>query len=72
VSASLTTSSSKKTISDSAAVDLQPDHTVEFETSRIYSGRVLEMQWLGYFGSGVGWAPGAEDVPESEGELAVF
>jgi hypothetical protein len=33
---------------------------------------VLEMQWLGYFGSGVGWAPGAEDVPESEGELAVF
>jgi hypothetical protein len=30
------------------------------------------MQRLGYFGSGVGRAPGAEDVPEPEGELVVF
>jgi hypothetical protein len=34
-------------------VDLHPGHTVEFRTSRIYSGRVLEMQRVGYFGSGV-------------------
>jgi hypothetical protein len=53
-------------------VDLQPGHTVEFGTSRIYSGRVLEMQQLGYFGNGVGRALGAEDVPEPEGELVVF
>jgi hypothetical protein len=53
-------------------VDLQPGHTVEFGTSRIFSGRMLEMQRLGYFGSGVGRAPGAEDVPEPEGELVVF
>jgi hypothetical protein len=68
---SSTASSSKK--SDLAVVvDLQPGHTVEFRTSRIYSGRVLEMQWLGYFGNGVGRAPGVEDVPEPEGELVVF
>jgi hypothetical protein len=30
------------------------------------------MQRLGYFGSGVGQALGAEDVPEPEGELVVF
>jgi hypothetical protein len=30
------------------------------------------MQQLGYFGSGVGRVPGAEDVPEPEGELVVF
>jgi hypothetical protein len=30
------------------------------------------MQQLGYFGNGVGWAPGAEEVPELEGELVVF
>jgi hypothetical protein len=53
-------------------VDLQPGHTVGVGTSRIFSDRVLEMQRLGYFGSGVGWAPGAEDVPEPEGELVVF
>jgi hypothetical protein len=71
--ASLTASSSEKTITDPAAVvDLQPGHTVEFGTSRIYSGRVLEMQQLGYFGNGVGRALGAEDVPEPEGELVVF
>jgi hypothetical protein len=45
---------------------------VEFSTSRIYSGRVLEMQRLGYFGNGVGRAPGAEDVPAPERELVVF
>jgi hypothetical protein len=33
---------------------------------------VLEMQRLGYFGNNVGQAPGAEEVPESEGELVVF
>jgi hypothetical protein len=55
-----------------AVVELQPDHTVEFGTSRIFSGRVLEMQRLGYFGNGVGRAPGAEEVPEPKGELIVF
>jgi hypothetical protein len=53
-------------------VDLHLDHIVEFGTSRIFSGHVLEMQRLGYFRSGVGRAPGAEDVPEPEGELVVF
>jgi hypothetical protein len=53
-------------------VEMQHGHTVEFGTSRIYSGRVLEMQCLGYFGNRVGRAPGAKDVPESEGELVVF
>jgi hypothetical protein len=33
---------SEKTLSDSAVVDLQLGHTVEFGTSRIFSGRVLE------------------------------
>jgi hypothetical protein len=45
---------------------------MEFGTSRIFSGRVLEMQWLGYFGNGVGRAPGAEEIPEPKGELIVF
>jgi hypothetical protein len=45
---------------------------VEFGTSRIYSGRVHEIQRLCYFENGVGRAPGAEDVPEAEGELVVF
>jgi hypothetical protein len=70
--ASSTTPSSEKTISDSAVVDLQSGHMVEFETSGIYSGRVLDLQRLGYFGSGVGRAPEAEDVPEPEGDLVVF
>jgi hypothetical protein len=70
---SLTMPSSEKTISDPAAVvELQHGHTVEFGTSRIYLGRVLEMQRLGYFGNGVGRAPGAENVPKLEGELVVF
>jgi hypothetical protein len=71
-SASPATPSSDKTLSDLAVVDLQPGHIVEFGTSRIFSGRVLEMQRLCYFGNGVGQAPGAEDVPELEGELVVF
>jgi hypothetical protein len=48
-------------------VELQLGHTVEFGTSRIFLGRMLETQRLGYFGNGVGWAPGAEEVPEPEG-----
>jgi hypothetical protein len=73
VTASSTVPSSEKMISDSAAVvDLQLGHTVEFEASRIYSGHMLEMQRLGYFGNGVGRALVAEDVPEPEGELVVF
>jgi hypothetical protein len=72
VSASPATPSSDKTLSDLAVVDMQPSHTVEFGTSRIFSGRVLEMQRLCYFGNGVGRAPGAKDVRELEGELVVF
>jgi hypothetical protein len=73
VTASSNASSSEKMISDpAAAVELQPDHMVEFGTSMIYSGRIHEMQCLGYFGNGVGQAPGAEDVPKPEGELIVF
>jgi hypothetical protein len=36
------------------------------------SVRVHDMQQLGYFGSGVARVPGAEEVPEPEGELVVF
>jgi hypothetical protein len=71
-STSPTTPLSDKTLSDSVVVELQPGHTVEFGTSRIFSGHVLEMQRLVYFGNGVGRAPGAEEVPEIEGELVVF
>jgi hypothetical protein len=45
---------------------------VEFGTSSISSVRVEEMQQLGYFDDGVGWVPGAEEIPEPEGELVVF
>jgi hypothetical protein len=72
VSASPATPLSEKTLSDSAVIDLQPGHTVEFGTSWKFSGRVLEMQRLSYFGSGVGRAPGDEDVPKPEDELVVF
>jgi hypothetical protein len=42
--ASSNVSSSEKTISDPAVVvELQHGHTVEFGTSRIYLGSVLEM-----------------------------
>ena len=59
-------------MSDLAVMELQLGHTVEFGISRISSVRVLEMQRLGYFGDGVGRAPGAEEIPEPEGELVVF
>jgi hypothetical protein len=71
-SASPAVPSSEETLSDLAVMELQPSHTVEFGTSRISSIRVLEMQRLGYFGNGVGRAPGAEEVPEPEGKLVVF
>jgi hypothetical protein len=45
---------------------------IEFGVSRISSVRIQDMQQLGYFGSGVGRVPGAEEVPEPEGELVVF
>jgi hypothetical protein len=44
----------------------------EFGVSRISLARVQDMQWLGYFGGGVGRVPGVEEVPEPEGELVVF
>jgi hypothetical protein len=71
-SASPAAPSSEGNLSDLAVMELQPGHTVEFGTSRISSVRVLEMQWLGYFGNSVGRAPGAEEVLEPEGELVVF
>jgi hypothetical protein len=63
VSVSPAVPSSEETLSDLAVMELQPGHTVEFGTSRISSVRVLEIQRLGYFGDGVGRAPGAEEVP---------
>jgi hypothetical protein len=59
-------------LSDLVATELQPGHTVEFDTSRISSVRVQEMQQLRYFGDGVGRVPGAKEIPEPEGELVVF
>jgi hypothetical protein len=53
-------------------MELHSGDTVEFGVSRISSVRVQDMQQLGYFGSGVGRVPGAEEVPEPEGELIVF
>jgi hypothetical protein len=55
-----------------AAAELLPGDTVEFGVSRISLARVQDMQRLGYFGGGVGRVPGAEEVPEPEGELVVF
>jgi hypothetical protein len=52
--------------------ELLPGDTVEFGVSRISLTRVQDMQRLGYFGGGVGRVPGAEEVPEPEGELVVF
>jgi hypothetical protein len=52
-SVSPATASFKETLSDLTVVELQLSHTVEFGTSRIFLGRVLEMQRLGYFGNGV-------------------
>jgi hypothetical protein len=71
-SASSTDLWSEDTHSDLVVMELQPDHTVEFGTSRISSVSVQEMQQLGYFGDGVGRVPGAEEIPEPEGELVVF
>jgi hypothetical protein len=65
-------SSSEDTLSGSAAVELQPGHTVEFGISRISSVRVQDMQQLEYFGNGVGRVPGVEEIPEPLGELVVF
>jgi hypothetical protein len=59
-------------MSDLAAVELHPGHTVEFGVLRISSVRVQDMQQLGYFGNGVGRVPGAEEIPEPEGEIVVF
>jgi hypothetical protein len=64
--------SSEDTLSNVAAEKLHPCDTVEFGVSRISSVRMQDMQQLGYFGSGVGRVPGAEEVPEPEGELVVF
>lgn len=40
--------------------------------SRVSLGRMHEMQQLVYFGSSVGYALGAEEILEPEGELVVF
>jgi hypothetical protein len=63
--------SSDDTLSN-VAVEQRPGATMEFGVSRISSVRVQDMQQLGYFGSGVGRVPGADEVPEPEGELVVF
>jgi hypothetical protein len=47
-------SSSEEAMSDLAAVELHPSHTVEFGVSRISSVCVQDMQQLGYFGNGDG------------------
>jgi hypothetical protein len=64
--------SSEDTLNNMAVEELHPGDMVEFGVSRISSVRVQDMQQLGYFGSGVGRVPGAEEVPEPEGELVVF
>jgi hypothetical protein len=70
--ASPATPLSEETLSDLAVVELQPDHTVEFGTSRIFLVHMLEMQRLGYFGNDVGRAVWVEEVSEPEGELIIF
>jgi hypothetical protein len=70
--ASLADSSSEDTLSDLAAVELQPGHTMEFGVLRISSVRVQDMQQLGYFRDSVGHVPGAEEILEPEGELVMF
>jgi hypothetical protein len=64
--------SSEDTSSTVAVAELRPGDTVEFGVSRMSLVRVQDMQQLGYFGGGVGRVPGAEEVPEPEGELVVF
>jgi hypothetical protein len=51
-------SSSEETLSDLAAVELQPGHTVEFGVSRISSVRVQDMQQLGILGTVLGASRG--------------
>jgi hypothetical protein len=55
-----------------ATAELRPGDTVEFGVSRMLLVRVQDMQQLGYFCGVVGSVPGAEAVPEPEGELVVF
>ena len=64
--------SSKDLSGTVAAAELRPGDIVEFGVSRMSLVRVQDMQRLGYFGGGVGRVPGAEEVPEPEGELVVF
>jgi hypothetical protein len=64
--------SSEDTLSNVAAEELRPGDTVEFGVSRMSSVHVQDMQQLGYFASRVGRVPGAEEVPEPEGELVIF
>jgi hypothetical protein len=64
--------SSEETLSTMAAEQLRAGDMVDFGVSRMSSVRVRDMQRLGYFGGGVARVPGAEEVPESEGELVVF
>jgi hypothetical protein len=63
---------SEDTLSNVAAKELHPSDTVEFGASRMSSVCVQDMQQLGYFGGGVARVPGAEEVPDPEGELVVF
>ena len=67
-----TEASSEDLSSTVAAAELRPSDMVEFGVSRMSLVRVQDMQRLGYFGGGVGRVPGAEEVPEPEGELVVF
>jgi hypothetical protein len=60
------------TLSNVVVEELRPGDTVEFGASRVSLVRVQDMQQLGYFGGGVARVPGAEEVPEPEGELVVF
>jgi hypothetical protein len=62
----------EETLSNVAAEELRTGDTVEFGVSRMSLVRVQDMQQLGYFGGGVDRVPGAEEVPEPEGELVVF
>jgi hypothetical protein len=52
-----------------AAEELRPSDTVEFGVLRISLVRVQDMQQLGYFGSGVGRVPGAEEVSRARGRV---
>jgi hypothetical protein len=67
-----TGASSEGTLSNMAMEELHPGDTVEFGMSRMSLVRVHNMQQLGYFGGRVARVPGAEEVPEPEGELVVF